>query len=149
MKQNYHINQIASPEYLYSVLLLALWNKLYKSKKHKAFYLFSVSFSDAYWLKDIVSIVRDAVENNALHLLRESCDPADKYEDSIWIYFLEDGRKQFFIVLIYKSLQKRDEDSLLDIIPVTTNNYQMMQIYPDPTQLRFRAIIRESVSPIV
>jgi hypothetical protein len=149
MKQNSHVNQIASPEYLYSVLLLALWNKLCKSKKHKAFYLFSVFFSDAYWLKDIVPIVRDAVENNTLHLVRENCDPADKYEDSILVYFLEDGTKQFFIVLVYKSLQKPDEDSLVDIIPVTNNNYQMMQIYPDPTQPRFRDIIRKSDSRIV
>jgi hypothetical protein len=149
MKENSHVNQLASPEYLYSGLLLALWNKLCKSKKHKAFYLFSVYFSHAYWLKDIIPIVRDAVQNDTLHLVRENCDPADKYEDSILIYFLEDDMKQFFIVLVYKTLQKPDEDSLLDIIPVTTNNYQMMQIYPDPTQPRFRAIIRKSVSRIV
>jgi hypothetical protein len=35
---------------LYTDLELLLWNRLHDSKKHKAYYLFSVLYSEAYYL---------------------------------------------------------------------------------------------------
>jgi hypothetical protein len=123
-------NQFESTEKLYNDLVLALWDRLSDSKKHKAYYLFSVLFSEAYYLENNVSMVRDAVRNNTLNLIREGCHPDDKYDDNIVIYFLDEGKGQFFIVLLFKPHSYTEQDAVLDIIPVKRNDYEMTQIYP-------------------
>jgi hypothetical protein len=51
-------NQFESTEKLYTDLELALWDRLSDSKKHKAYYPFSVLFSEAYYLENNVSMVQ-------------------------------------------------------------------------------------------
>jgi hypothetical protein len=75
-------------------------------------------------------MVRDAVRNNTLNLIREGCHPDDKYDDNIVIYFLDEGKGQFFIVLLFKPHSYTEQDAVLDIIPVKRNDYEMTQIYP-------------------
>jgi hypothetical protein len=117
-------------EHLYTLLELALWDRLSDSKKHKAYYLFSVLYSEAYYFDNNVSLVRDAVRNNTLDLLREGCNPNDKYDDNIDIYFLDEGKGKFFIVLLFNPNNWYENRRILDIIPVKRNDYQMTQIYP-------------------
>jgi hypothetical protein len=117
-------------ENLYTALELLLWNRLHKSKKHKAYYLFSILYSEAYYFDNNVSLVRDAVRNNTLDLLREGCKPNDKYDDNIVIYFLDEGMGKFFIVLLFNPHNWSEDRRILDIIPVKRNDYQMTQIFP-------------------
>lgn len=126
-------NPFDDAEDSYNGLLLALWNELCDSRKHKAYYLFSILYSEAYWLEKNVSLVREAVLHDTLDLLKEKCDPADQYDDNIAIYFWEDEKGKFFIVLVYVPQNGEDlVESVLDIIPVKRNDYEMMQIYPVP-----------------
>ena len=85
-------------------LELALWDRLSNSKNHKAYYLFAVLFSEAYWLKDNVRMVRKAVRNNTLHHIKDKRHPDEQDDDNIDIYFLEEGNGKFFIVLLYNPL---------------------------------------------
>ncbi len=117
-------------EDLYSNLLLLLWHRLSDSKKHKAYYLFSVLFSEEYYYENNVSLVKDAVRNNTLELLREGCRPNDKYDDNIVIYFLDEGEGKYFIVLLYNPVDWYEDRRILGIIPVKRNDYQMTQIFP-------------------
>jgi len=123
-------NQFRSTEHLYDYLEIAFRGRLSNSRKHKAYFLFSVLFSKAYWLENSVSMVRNAVYNNTLYLIGNKRHPDKQDDDNIDIYFLEDEKGQFFIVLVYNPFHETRQLALLDIIPVKTNDYQMTQIYP-------------------
>jgi hypothetical protein len=129
MKQTLKWNQLKSRKDLHGRLELLLFDRLYR-KKHKAYYLFAVLFSEAWWLKDNVRMVRKAVRNNTLHLIKDKLHPDEQDDDNIDIYFLEEGNGKFNIVLLYNPCHRDGKSAVLDIIPVKSKDYQMTQIHP-------------------
>ena len=55
MKQTTKWNQFESKEDLYLPLKFALWDTSHQKKRHKAYFLFSVLFLEAWWLKSTYS----------------------------------------------------------------------------------------------
>lgn len=123
-------NQFKSIEDLYDRLEIAFRGRLSNSRKHKAYFLFSVLFSEAYWLEDNLTMVQEAVHSNTLDQITEKRHPDEQNDDNIDIYFLEDEKGQYFIVLVYNQFYTERNDDLLNIIPVKTKDYLMTQIYP-------------------
>jgi hypothetical protein len=132
MKQTFKWNPLESTEGLYDNLELALWDELYGSKKHKAYYLFSVLYSEGWWAENNVEMIREAILNHSLHLIWERRHPDNHDDDNIDIYFLEDAQGKSSIVLLHSSLTLVGEETVLDIIPVNRRDYEMTQIYPAP-----------------
>ena len=130
MKQTTKWNQFESKEDLYLPLKLALWDTSHQKKRHKAYFLFSVLFLKAWWLKNNLFMVRKAVRNNTLDQIREKRHPDVQDDDNIDIYFIDEGNGKFFIVLLYNPCHYHRGRSLLGIIPVRTNDYKMTKIYP-------------------
>src|ERR1700712_2931891 len=135
MKQPFKWNPLESTEFLYEDLELALWDDLQDSKNHKAYYLFSVLYSEGWWAENNVAMVKEAILNHSLHLIWERRHPDNHDDDNIDIYFLEDALGKYSIVLLHSSLTLVGEETVLDIIPVTRNDYEMTQIYPQPPKL--------------
>jgi hypothetical protein len=129
MKHISRFNRLKSGEDLYDRLELLLFDRLYR-KKHKAYYLFAVLFSEAWWLKDNVCMVRKAVRNNTLHLIKDKRHPDEQDDDHIDIYFLEEKDGKFNIVLLYNPYYGDRKSVVLDIIPVKSKDYQMKLIHP-------------------
>lgn len=127
-------SQFKTTEHLYIKLELAMAGDLYDSKKHKAYYLFTVLFSEGWWVEDNVAIVRKAVRDHSLNLIWERRDPAKKDDDNIHIYFLENEKGKHFIVLVRDPIDLTEGPELLCKIPVKRNDYEMTRIYPRPAR---------------
>lgn len=136
MKQITKLNQFKITERLYEKLELVLCNELSKSKKHKAYYLFTVLFSEGWWVEDNVDKVRKAVYDHTLNLIWERRDPNERDDDNIIIYFLEKENGKYFIVLVHDRVQNYEGPDLLDMIPVKRNDYGMTRIFPRPRPVR-------------
>ena len=136
MKQITKLNQSKITEHLYNKLEFALRDELSKSGKYKAYYLFTVLFSEGWWVEDNVDKVRKAVYDHTLNLIWERRDPNERDDDNIIIYFLEKENGKSFIVLVYDSADYSKGPDLLDIIPVKRNDYGMTRIYPRPRPAR-------------
>ena len=134
MKQTFKWNPRESTEFLYDHLELALWDDLYGSKNHTAYYLFSVLYSEGWWAENNVEMIREAILNHSLHLIWERRHPDNHDDDNIDIYFLEDAQGKCSIVLLHSSLTMVGEETVLDIIPVNRHDYEMTQIYPAPAK---------------
>jgi hypothetical protein len=136
MKQTFKWSPFESTEDLYDHLELALWDDLHDSKNHKAYYLFSVLYSDGWWLENNVARVRKAVLDHTLNLIWERRHPDNHDDDNIDIFFLEDKKGKCSIVLLHSSLTLLGEETVLDMIPVNRKDYEMTQIYPLPVKLK-------------
>ncbi len=74
-------------------------------------------------------MVRKAVRNNTLNLIRDKCHPDEKDDDNIDIYFLEEEKgNSLSSYCIIRYMNRKS--AVLDIIPVKRNDYEMTQIYP-------------------
>jgi hypothetical protein len=80
-------------------------------------------------------MVKKAVLNHTLNLIWERRDPDERNDDNINIYFLENEKGKYFIVLIYDSVSNDESPKLLEMIPVKKNDYEMTQIFPFQKQL--------------
>lgn len=138
MKQITDLDQFKITEDLYKILQLALQNDLSGSKKHKAYYLFTVLFSEGWWVEDNVDMIRTAVHDHTLNLIWERRNPDEKDDDNIIIYFLEKENGKYFIVLVHDPVEYSKRPKLLDIIPVRRNDYGMTRIYPRPAPRKLK-----------
>jgi hypothetical protein len=136
MKHITKLNQFKITENLYQKLELVLGDELSKSKKHKAYYLFTVLFSEGWWVEDNVDKVRKAVRDHTLNLIWERRDPNERDDDNIIIYFLEKENGKYFIVLVHDRVHNHEGPGLLDMIPVKRNDFGMTCIYPRPRPSR-------------
>jgi hypothetical protein len=139
MKQTFKQNQLETLEHLYNKLYLALandLNDLSKSKKHKAYYLFTVLYSEGWWAENNMSKVKKAVLDHSLNLIWERRDPDDRNDDNIHIYFLENEKGKFFIILVHDPHDWSAEADRPEIIPVKRNDYGMTRIHPLPRPVR-------------
>ena len=134
MKQTW--KPLESTEYLYDKFELAVRHALTGSKKHKVYYLFTVLFSEGWWVEDNVDIVRKAVHDHSLNLIWERRNPDEKDDDNIIIYFLQKENGKYFIVLVHDPVDSYEGPDLLDMIPVKRNDYGMTRIYPRPRPVR-------------
>ena len=119
---------------------------LYQSKKHKAYYLFSVLFSEGWWADDNVAIVKKAVRDHSLNLVWERRNPDDRDDDNIHIYFLENEKGKFSIILLLDPHCEGESLEILDIIPVKRNDYEMTRIYPRPAKRRLKRTRNKSLT---
>ena len=136
MKQISKRNQDETLEHLYNKLCLAVPERLINSKKHKAYYLFTVLYSEGWWAENNMSKVKRAVLDHSLNLIWERRDPDQRDDDNIHIYFLENENGKFFIILVHDPLDSCAEADLPEIIPVKRNDYGMTRIYPRPRPAR-------------
>ena len=148
MKQTTKRNQFETLEHLYNKLYLALGNDLNNSKQHKAYYLFTVLFSEGWWAEDNVDMVRKAVHEHSLNLIWERRNPDERDDDNIHIYFLEKENGKYFIVLVFDSIDFTKGPDLLDIIPVKRNDYGMTRIYlrPRPARRKLKTTRNKNLS---
>jgi hypothetical protein len=131
-KQTLSPKQLKSLENLYDELELVMWDDLSNSKKHKAYYLFTVLFSEGWWAEDNVEMVKNAVLNHTLNLIWQRRDPDEINDDHINIYFLENEKGKYFIILVHDSVAEAESPKLLEMISVKRNDYEMTRIYPRP-----------------
>lgn len=139
-------NQFKTMEHLYLKLSLALKDNLFDSKKQKAYYLFTVLFSEGWWVEDNVEIVKEAVRNHSLNLVWERRDPDERDDDNIHIYFLENEKGKNFIVLVLDSIDPSKRPELLDMIPVKRNDYEMTRIYPRPVSRKLKSTSKKNIA---
>ena len=131
---------------LYNRLVLAVPDNLLSSKKHKAYYLFTVLFSEGWWAEDNVAMVKEAVLNHSLNLIWERRNPVERDDDNIIIYFLEKENGKYFIVLVHDPVDYSEGPKLLDMIPVRRNDYGMTRIFPRPVRCKLKSTRNKKLS---